>query len=90
MIHRKNQALLKWQSRQTNNKTTQTKINKQRNENKLIKKMAAILHLITLVTKSVGEAHKIKISYSLPPQSETCNTVPKRGTEPIRYVTLHL
>ena len=32
--------------------------------------MAAILHLITLVTKSAGEAHKIKISYSLPPQSE--------------------
>ena len=90
MIHREKQALLNWQSRQTNNKTTQTKINKQRNENKLIKKMAAILHLITLVTKSVGEAHKIKISYSLPPQSETCNTVPKCGTEPIRYVTLHL
>ena len=41
-----------------NNKTTQTKINKQRNENKLIKKMAAILHLITLVTKLAGEAHK--------------------------------
>ena len=70
MIHRKKQALLKRQSRQTNNNTTQTKINKQRNENKLIKKMAAILHLITPVTKSAGEAHKIKISYSLPPQSE--------------------
>ena len=58
MIHRKKQALLKRQSRQTNNNTTQTKINKQRNENKLIKKMAAILHIITLVTKFAGEVHK--------------------------------
>ena len=47
-MHRKKQALLKRQSRQTNNKTTHTKTNKQRNENKLIKKM----------TKLSGEAHK--------------------------------
>ena len=72
MIHREKQALLNWQSRQTNNKTTQTKLNRQRNENKEIIKMAAILHLITLVTKLAGEAHKNEFgfSYSLPPESE--------------------
>ena len=34
--------------------------------------MAAILHLITLVTKLAGEAHKNEFgfSYSLPPESE--------------------
>ena len=52
--------------------------------------MAAILHLITPVTKSAGEAHKIKFHIHFPHSPKTCNTVPKCDTEPIRYVTLHL
>ena len=85
MTHRKkNKPILKWQRRQTNNKTTQTKINKQRNENKLIMKMAAIQHSC-LVTKLAGEGRKNLFIFTSP-------TVRKLVTlhQRVAHVTLHL
>ena len=72
-MHRKKQALLKRQSRQTNNKTTQTKLNRQRNENKLIKKM----------TKLAGEVLKNQFHIHFPHSPKTCHTALKCGREPI-------